>query len=139
MSKKTEFTYDYYSDTSPIGDKNFRIHYKDIEYLPRIVYKNASRYSSLRTIQDDETKKIHHESWNQQVIDRSAEDQFFTVTNAEKDRLDIIAVKYYGTPRFWWVIAIANYLLDPFDIPVGLTLRIPPKQSLYTSGGIIHG
>ena len=138
MSKKAEFSYEH-PIISPASLEGVREVFSEIEYLPAIVYKNACRYRNLRTIQDEDNNKIHHESWNQQAIKLSTEDQYFTVTNYEKDRLDIIANKYYGTPRFWWVIAIANYLMDPFDVPVGTVLRIPPKENLYMSGGVLSG
>lgn len=60
-----------------------------------------------------------------------------TVSIAEEGRLDIIANQYYNTPRFWWVIALANNIIDPFDIPVGTTLRIPTIISLYNKGGVL--
>ena len=55
------------------------------------------------------------------------------VTEIEENRLDIVATKFYNTPRYWWVIALANYIIDPFDIPIGTRLRIPPLISLYNS------
>ena len=45
---------------------------------------------------------------------------------------------YYNTPKYWWIIALSNYILDPFDIPVGTNLRIPPLLSLYNSGGVLN-
>ena len=138
MSKKAEYSYDY-TNVSPSYLAGTRTYFREMKYLPKVIYKNASRYSNLRTIQDDITKKIHHESWNQQAINISEEDQYFTVTKREEGRLDIISSMYYGTPRFWWVIALANYLIDPFDVPYGVTLRIPPKQSLFLTGGVLSG
>lgn len=138
MSKKPEFSFEY-SNVSPSYLAGIRDVYYGVEYLPAVIYKNACRYRNLRTIQDEKTNNIHHESWNQQAIKLSDDDQYFTVTNYEKDRLDIISNMYYGTPRFWWVIAIANYLMDPFDVPVGVTLRIPPKENLYMAGGVLSG
>lgn len=41
------------------------------------------------------------------------------------ERLDVLAYKYYGDEDYWWVIAIANRILDPFSISVGAKLRIP--------------
>ena len=36
-------------------------------------------------------------------------------------------------------IALANEILDPFDVPVGTYLRIPPLVSLYNTGGVLSG
>lgn len=112
--------------------------FNDIEYLRPVIYKNASRYKNLRTIMDDKGR-IYHESWNQKFVDLSAEDQYFVVTKVEENRLDIISLKFYDTPRYWWVISSANYIIDPFNVPVGTNLRIPPLISLYNKGGILGG
>jgi len=138
MSKKPQFTYRR-SAVSPPFLAEVREYFEPLEYLPNISYKNASRYKNLRTLKDFENGRIHHESWNQQAIPISNDDDYFTVTNETENRLDMVAYKYYGSPRYWWVIALANYIIDPFDVPVGLTLRIPPLLSLYKSGGVLNG
>ena len=45
----------------------------------------------------------------------------------------------YGTARFWWIIASFNNIKDPFDVASGTVLIIPPKHSLYLSGGVLSG
>lgn len=131
------YSYDK-TNVSPISQASIRENFGGIEYLPTILYKNASRYKNLRTIQDN-NGNIYHESWVQKTIDKSADDEYFTVTEIEENRLDIVATKFYNTPRYWWVIALANYIIDPFDIPIGTRLRIPPLISLYNSGGVLNG
>lgn len=101
-------------------------------------YPNVSRYSSLRRLKDTESGKYYHENWIQKFIKVSADDQYYTVTLYEKNRLDIVSNMYYSTPKYWWVIAIANNILDPFDLPIGTNLRIPPIISIYTEGGIVN-
>lgn len=101
-------------------------------------YPNVSRYSSLRRLKDTESGKYYHENWIQKFIKVSAEDQYYTVTLYEKNRLDIVSNMYYSTPKYWWVIAIANNIIDPFDLPIGTNLRIPPIISIYTEGGIVN-
>lgn len=46
------------------------------------------------------------------------------------ERLDGLAFKYYGDEDYWWVIALANRIMDPFSLEVGTRLRIPrsPKS-----------
>lgn len=131
------YSYDK-TNVSPISQASIRENFGGIEYLPTILYKNASRYKSLRTIQDN-NGNIYHESWVQKIVDKSADDEYFTVTEIEENRLDIVATKFYNTPRYWWVVALANYIIDPFDIPIGTRLRIPPLISLYNSGGVLNG
>jgi nucleoid-associated protein YgaU len=41
------------------------------------------------------------------------------------ERLDVIAHKYYGDEDYWWIIALANRIMDPFTLEVGRRLRIP--------------
>jgi hypothetical protein len=44
----------------------------------------------------------------------------------EKDRLDKLAAQYLGHASQWWKIMDCNpELANPFDIPVGTTIRIP--------------
>lgn len=123
-------------NVSPAYIAESREKFIPMEFLSPKQYTNACRYKNLRRIQDPETKNIYHETWFQKIIDKSNEDQYFTVSIAEQGRLDIIASKYYNTPRFWWVIALANNIIDPFDVPVDTVLRIPSIVSLYNKGGV---
>ena len=138
MSKKAQFTYKL-GAMSPAYLAETREYYEPLEYLPTVSYKNASRYRNLRTLKDETNGRIHHESPIQQAIKKSSDDTLITITNETENRLDIVAYKVYGSPRYWWVIALANYIIDPFDIPAGSTLRIPPLLSLYKSGGVLNG
>lgn len=139
MSKKAQFTYKK-SAVSPPYLAEVRDYFEPLEYLPPVSYKNASRYKNLKTLKDETNGRIHHESSIQQIVPLSSgDDTYVTITNETENRLDIIAFQAYGSPRYWWVIALANYLIDPFDIPVGSTLRIPPLLSLYKSGGVLNG
>ena len=123
----------------PNFNDNTREHFTGIEYLQPMVYKNASRYARLRTIQDKDTGKTYHETWFQKIIDKSKSDQFYIVNKDTENRLDAISNIYYNTPRYWWVVALANYIIDPFDVPEGTRLRIPPLISLYNEGGVFGG
>lgn len=124
---------------SPSRLSEIREKFDSVNYLSTITYKNASRYGYLRTIQDSSTGKIFHESWFQKVVDRTAEDSYYVVTLETANRLDAVSNIYYNTPRYWWVVALANYIIDPFDVPVGTRLRIPPLTSLYHKGGVLGG
>ena len=49
------------------------------------------------------------------------------------DRIDTLAVDFYGSPRLWWVIAVANDLeILPTQLNVGDKLRIPSPQYVRT-------
>lgn len=55
-------------------------------------------------------------------------DIYHQVTATDYLRLDLISYKYYLTPEYWWVIALANDLLDPFSLAIGTILRIPSQS-----------
>ena len=47
------------------------------------------------------------------------------------DRLDLLALDFYGDTSFWWVIASANALPgDSLYVQPGMQLRIPADLSL---------
>ena len=41
------------------------------------------------------------------------------------ERLDVISHRYYGDEDYWWVIALANRIMDPFSMSPGRKLQIP--------------
>lgn len=127
-----------YGEVSPSLLNEQREKFTTINYLPTIPYKNASRYSYLRTVQDT-SGKILHESWFQKVVSRTPDDSYYVVTLETENRLDMVANLFYNSPRYWWVVALANYIIDPFDVPKGTRLRIPPLSALYLKGGVLGG
>ena len=44
------------------------------------------------------------------------------------ETLDRLAARYYGDPGQWQLIAEANRILDPLDLPVGRSLVIPEQR-----------
>lgn len=48
-----------------------------------------------------------------------------TVLAEEASRLDLISLRVYNTPVYWWIIARENSILNPASVPVGTVLRIP--------------
>jgi hypothetical protein len=99
-------------------------------------YTHVSRYSVYRQIIDDNNNQ-YTETANQYTVDEESTDIYHEVQNEEENRLDIISNKYYNTPDYYWVIAMANDLVDPFIIKVGDVLRIPSIYSLYHWGGAL--
>lgn len=126
------------SNVSPRYLEEYRTIFEEPTYYSPRQYENNSRYQRVRTLKD-EKGNVYHENWIKRGIDTSASDSYYTVTMVEENRLDIISSSYYGTPRYWWVIAIANNIIDPFDVPIGTELRIPTLDTLYNKGGILSG
>ena len=51
---------------------------------------------------------------------------FVTHKVEQGDTLDTLALYYYNSPTFFWVIADFNRILDPYeDLKIGSILRIP--------------
>lgn len=122
---------------SPDYLARYVIVYDSPKYVsPRDYGTNLSRYSPYRQIVDQESFLRYHESFNSVKIVESPEDVYYTVTHETVDRLDIVSYKYYGVPMYWWVLGIANDIINPFDLPLGTVLRIPPLSSLYISKGV---
>lgn len=109
-----------------------------VTYLSPRVYSDLSRYSSRRIIVDSSTHYQYHETDNNVSIVESSGDKYVTIDASTCNRIDIIAFRYYGRSTYWWIIALANKIIDPFDLPIGTTLRIPPVSSLYESKGVVE-
>ena len=99
-------------------------------------YEHTSRYGKYRQIVDNGINRT--ETFNQTFVDKSDKDRFHTVTMAQENRLDIIANIHYKDASLWWVIALANELVDPMIVKPGSILRIPPLISLYNLGGALR-
>jgi len=60
------------------------------------------------------------------------EDDIYHETDS-LDRLDRIAVRYYGDPNLWWVIAIANGKRNlPYEMETGEILRVPAPTYVFS-------
>lgn len=127
---------EYEQPVSPIYFNDLRKVYKGPEYSDPRSYKHVSRYQSTRTIINN--GPTIQESVNRIIIKESRNDTFYTVSEKESNRLDIIANKFYGFSLYWWVIAAANNIQDPFDIPLDTVLRIPVFQTLYDKDGVLY-
>jgi len=42
-----------------------------------------------------------------------------------QDTLEDLANKYYKDPKLWYVLAVSNIIINPFDLEVGSQLIIP--------------
>jgi len=62
-------------------------------------------------------------------IEERIDDLIITVN--EGDRMDLLANKFYGASKLWFVIASVNNLTNgSMHIPVGTQLRIPAKNRI---------
>lgn len=102
---------------------------------PRL-YTHTSRYKIYRQILDDENTYL--ETFNQFEIEESEKDIYHEVQNSEANRLDIISNKYYGSPDYYWAIALANNFIDPFCVKPGDIIRVPSFITLLKWKGPLY-
>lgn len=88
----------------------------------------SNRYIFTNRLIQKETKKSYYESTIYPKVTPSDNDLY--VIAVQGDRLDVLANKYYGDPKMWWIIATANNLNDAtLSIEPGKQLRIPSDTS----------
>ena len=96
----------------------------------RDIYPSTSRYRGSRYYKREVSRnvfRIEPESWNPKVIPESELTRMTKVNPGEVGALDLISERVYGTDRLWWVIAMANDVIDPFnEVVSGLELKYPP-------------
>ena len=83
------------------------------------------------------------EWWERGVIAPDSTDFYYAVEQNLEGRIDLIANKFLGEPRHWWIIAMLNNILDPYnEIRTGTLLLIPTAERAKNllsgrTGGII--
>lgn len=88
----------------------------------------ANRYRYSGTLKKPATNKRYLGSAIYPKVKADANDIYVIVD--QSDRLDILALKYYGDQNYWWIIAIANNLNQAsFYVEPGRQLRIPTNLS----------
>lgn len=104
--------------------------YTENVYAAAREYSTISRYKDILQIRDDENDYTYtHANLYKFNIPFSEKDTIMTADS--NTRLDILADKYYHNSTFWWIIAMASNISDPFNIVPGQFIRIPPLKSLY--------
>lgn len=84
-----------------------------------------SRYASTRVIDGR-----HYGTWRNPVAERLDGDilegvRTFDYTFSVGDRLDILAARFLGDDRYYWVIALVNNIIWPLGVTPGTVLKIP--------------
>lgn len=112
--------------------------YEQTEFVDPRRYEFLSRYSRTRRIDDTVNGVRYHETYNVKNIPTTNSDRYVTVDRHNENRIDVISFEMYGSSLYWWVIALANNIVDPFIIPLGSILRIPQISSLYSEGSVLE-
>ena len=99
------------------------------------VLVRQSRYVSGGTTEVNENAL---EWWERVVFNTNVDDRNYVVEPQYAGRLDLIATAFLGEPRLWWIIAMHNNILDPYnEVREGTILYIPTverAQSLISGG-----
>ena len=110
--------------------------YKSIDGKNKL--PKSSRYANCKVFKDDDGN-LFLDLNDIMDIPESDADEFIKVNSQFEYRLDLISELYYGTERYWWIIALANGpdeygnggIMDPInDVTIGTVLRIPSIQSV---------
>lgn len=86
-------------------------------------YNYVSRYANLDTYFNSKDKTRYYET--ARPINKSKVKNYVTHIVGRNETLDTIALKYYGRPLYWWIIADYNDILDVFNLKEGTNLKIP--------------
>lgn len=71
------------------------------------------------------------EWWEPNVFPQFADDQAYVVERKFEGRLDLISAVFLGEPRYWWVVAMYNNILDPnVEITTGVIIYIPSLENV---------
>lgn len=82
---------------------------------------------NLNILKDNDKKEYFQFLENKKIPNKS--NDIYVVLKSNESLQDI-AYKYYGDPNLWTIIAQANNLLLPFNIPDNQILRIPSKNTI---------
>ncbi len=95
--------------------------------LNSVLNKNSRYVSGGRT----EVNPTALEWWERIPLPVNNDDTVYVVEKRFEGRLDQIAAVYLGEPRYWWVIAQYNNILDPYsEISEGAILYIPKIEKV---------
>lgn len=92
------------------------------------LFNKYSRYTAGGTTEQANNRI---EWWEKAIFERDESDLTYVVEKFYEGRMDLIASAFYNEPRYWWVIAQYNNILDPFsETKEGRILLIPSKERL---------
>jgi hypothetical protein len=99
----------------------------------------SSRYVSGGTTEVNATAI---EWWDRLYFTSAPDDTLYVVPKSRAGRLDQISAELLGEPRWWWIIAMQNNILDPaLEVVEGTVLYVPSVERVKTtlsgtSGGL---
>ena len=97
------------------------------EYIE--VYKSIpnpanSRYSDTAIFEEDGV--VFRNTYAKTRQDEESDDKIIRVRAEEEGRLDLIAERFYGDPKLYWLIGEANKIINPIsEVVGGMEMRVP--------------
>lgn len=65
------------------------------------------------------------------IFDNRSEYEFYSVTESDLLRPDLISLKLYGSYLYWWILMKANDIEDVWnDLYIGKVLVVPPFSAI---------
>lgn len=95
----------------------------------------TSRYKFVREV--EEVSGIYLDLPSFKSIPESPGDIYHVVSVNDENRLDRVSHTYYDTTELYWVIALANGIVDPLTVKAGLVLRVPPIDIIFGPEGVL--
>lgn len=97
------------------------------EISEQVLNRIMNRYTDIET-KNSEAGKPYRSNPIYPAIPPSAED--FYIVSSIGDRYDTLALKFYGDPKLWWIIASANnFNKASLVVEPGIQLRIPSNST----------
>ena len=97
-----------------------------IDYMVCRDFNHISRYRKLRQIAHNPStldRLVSLETPN--TIESEVDFNYYVVSTAEENRLDIIAYRFLGSADYSWVLAYFNDIEDGYTVYEGQRIRIP--------------
>ena len=107
--------------------------------------KNSTLVRSSRYVSGGTTEVNSRalEWWERKILPINDDDSSYVVEKRFEGRLDLITALYLNEPRYWWIVAQYNNVLDPVaEITEGVILYIPTIDRVKTMlsgtlGGVV--
>ena len=89
----------------------------------------SSRYANSKVLYYTERKLLtfatYKKDQNKEQENTSLKTKYYVVSSGMEYRPDLVSLKAYGTPDFWWKIMEYNNIKDIFDFKAGTNLILP--------------
>lgn len=94
------------------------------------ILSSSSRYINLDLVRYDDKVMMNVPDRLNIVPSITHPDSTIVVTGRLVNRLDLVSLQYYGTPKYWWVLAYYNNFKNPFLLPHGTVMQVPSFTTL---------